>query len=235
MPASWERQPWRPLVIVFVVLLVVVGIGYGLQSAVAPHPVAALAKCKTARQIAPHLYAGRPAMCIDTDKQYFAQIQTTKGAIGVQLLPKDAPVTVNNFTVLAVNGYYNGMRFFKAIDWVVQTGDPNDDGTGGPGYSLPDEPLPPDTTFDVASLGMARVPGGPANGSQFFMMRQIWPGAGPGDTYNRFGTVVDGTDVLNNITTSDYVLSIDVRPTSPSPTPSSSGIPSTTPSASPRS
>jgi cyclophilin family peptidyl-prolyl cis-trans isomerase len=122
------------------------------------------------------------------------------------------------------------MRFFKAQDWVVQTGDPSDDGTGGPGYTLPDENT--NATYDVGSVGMARAPGQPVNGSQFFMMRLIWPGAGPGDVYNRFGTVIDGSDVVNQLTASDYVLTIDVRPqppASPTPTPSPAGSPSPSP------
>jgi cyclophilin family peptidyl-prolyl cis-trans isomerase len=234
LPPAWERQPWRPVLIALVLIGVVAAIGLGVQATLAPRPVAALAKCKPQRQLAPHLYAGPPAMCIDKSQQYFAQIQTTKGTVGVQLLASDAPVTVNDFTVLALNGYYNGMRFFKAQDWVVQTGDPNDDGTGGPGYNLPDEPLPAGKSFDVGSLGMARVPGQPVNGSQFFIMRQIWPGAGPGDVYNRFGSVVSGQDVVNSLTSSDYVMSIDVRPQPPaSPTPTPSASPGVSPPGSP--
>jgi cyclophilin family peptidyl-prolyl cis-trans isomerase len=222
------------VLIALVLIAVVAAIGLGMQATLAPNPVAALSKCKPQRQLAPHLYAGPPAMCIETSRQYFAQIQTTKGTIGVHLLATDAPVTVNNFTVLALNGYYRGMRFFKAQDWVVQTGDPNDDGTGGPGYTLPDESLPAGKTFDVGSLGMARVPGEPIDGSQFFIMRQIWPGAGPGDVYNRFGSVVSGQDVVNNLTSSDYVLSIDVRPEPPaSPTPTPSTPAGTSPASSP--
>ena len=218
-PESWQRQPWRPLVIALAVLGVAAAFGLGLQATLAPHPVAALAKCKTARQVGPRLYSAPPQMCIDKSKQYFAQIQTTKGKIGVQLRADEAPVTVNNFTVLALNGYYNGMRFFKAQDWVVQTGDPNGDGSGGPGYSLPDEASKDE--FTVGSLGMARAPGEPVNGSQFFMMRQIWPGSGPGDVYNRFGTIVDGQDVVNQLTASDYILTVDVRPQpAATPTPS---------------
>src|SRR5207302_9143540 len=91
-------------------------------------------------------------------------------------------------------------------------------------------------TYDVASLGMARVPGQPVNGSQFFIMRLIWPGAGPGDVYNRFGTVIDGQDVLNQLTTSDHVLTVDVRPQpqpSPTPTPTPSATSSPSPGATP--
>jgi cyclophilin family peptidyl-prolyl cis-trans isomerase len=77
---------------------------------------------------------------------------------------------------------------------------------------------------------MARAPGNPINGSQFFIMRQIWPGAGPGDLYNRFGTVIDGQDVVNQLTTSDYVLTVDVRPQPPaSPTPSLGASPARSP------
>jgi cyclophilin family peptidyl-prolyl cis-trans isomerase len=232
LPEAWERHPWRPILIALVLIGIVAAIGVGLQWTIAPHPVSALANCKTAKQISPRLYSAPPPMCIDKTKQYFAQIQTTKGIIGVQLHADQAPVTVNNFTVLALNGYYNGMRFFKAEDWVVQTGDPKGDGTGGPGYTLPDEAA--DATYDVGSLGMARVPGQPVDGSQFFMMRLIWPGAGPGDVYNHFGTVIDGSDVLNQLTTSDYVLTIDVRPqppASPSPSPGATPTPAATPGA----
>jgi cyclophilin family peptidyl-prolyl cis-trans isomerase len=230
LPQAWQRHPWRPVVIALTLIAIVAAIGIGLQWTVSPHPVAAMSKCKTAKQIAPRLYSAPPPMCIDKTKQYFAQIQTSKGTIGIQLLADQAPETVNNFTVLALSGYYNGMRFFKAQDWVVQTGDPSDDGTGGPGYTLPDENT--SATYDVGSVGMARAPGQPVNGSQFFMMRLIWPGAGPGDVYNRFGTVIDGSDVVNQLTASDYVLTIDVRPqppASPTPTPSPAGSPSPSP------
>ena len=76
-----------------------------------------------------------------------------------------APVTVNNFIVLALNGYYNGSSFWDSEDWVVQAGDPNGNGTGGPGYNLPEEPAP-FLKWNPGSVGMARIPGGPINGSQ---------------------------------------------------------------------
>src|SRR5713226_7030892 len=133
----------------------------------------------------------------------------TSGQIVIELLPDTAPVTVNNFVVLALDGYYTGSLFWKAEDWVVQAGDPKGDGTGGPGYNLPEEP----NTFlkwDLGSVGMARVPGGPINGSQFFITKAAWPGAGPTATYNRFGTVVSGMEKVQAVTPSDKIISITI-------------------------
>ena len=59
LPEVWQRQPWRPILIALTLIAIVAAIGVGLQFTIAPHPVSALAKCKTAKQIAPHLYSGR--------------------------------------------------------------------------------------------------------------------------------------------------------------------------------
>src|SRR5439155_641990 len=81
-----------------------------------------------------------------------------QGTVVIQLAPEVAPVTVNNFVVLAIHGFYNGLNFWKAEDWVVQGGDPRGDGRGGPGYNLPDETTV--TPWGLGAVGMARVPGG---------------------------------------------------------------------------
>jgi cyclophilin family peptidyl-prolyl cis-trans isomerase len=60
---------------------------------------------------------------------------------------------------------------------------------------------------------MARVPGGPVNGSQFFIEKAAWPGAGPTATYNRFGTVTSGMDKLQVVTTTDKINSISISVT----------------------
>ncbi len=122
----------------------------------------------------------------------------------IELLPDTAPATVNNFVVLALHGYYNQLTFWKSEDWVIQGGDPNGDGTGGPGYNLPEEPND-SLKWDVGSVGMARVPGGAINGSQFFIVKGTWPGGGPTATYNRFGTVVEGLDKAQALTSNDRI------------------------------
>jgi cyclophilin family peptidyl-prolyl cis-trans isomerase len=119
-------------------------------------------------------------------------------------------VTVNNFIVLALDGYYDGMPW-KTEDWVVQSGDPNGDGTGGPGYTLPEEPnTAPD--WGIGAVGMARPIGAPINGSQFFIERAAWPGSGPTAVYNRFGTVIKGMDKAEVLTgPSDRITSITIQ------------------------
>lgn len=179
-------------------------IGKALEPVVPPQ----LAACKTSTQIAPHQFLGQQPMCITADQKLQATIKTTQGEIVVLLHPEVAPVTVNNFVVLALHGYYTGLSFWKAEDWVVQSGDPRNDGRGGPGYSLPDEPG--NTPWALGAVGMARVPGGPINGSQFFIEKGPWPGSGPTAVYNRFGTVVSGLDKAQILSTNDSITAVSI-------------------------
>lgn len=180
-------------------------IGKSVESVVPPR----LASCQTAPQIGPRTFLGPQPMCITADMNLTATIDTTQGPIVVQLHPEVAPVTVNNFVVLAIHGYFNGLTFWKSEDWVIQTGDPENDGRGGPGYSLPDEPGY--TPWGPGAVGMARVPGGPLNGSQFFIQKAAWPDPGPTAVYNRFGTVTSGLGTLQLIQTTDSVQSVTIQ------------------------
>jgi cyclophilin family peptidyl-prolyl cis-trans isomerase len=210
LPPAWRRRPWVPALIMAIVVAIALGSGVAIEQALKPVEPSALAGCKTATQVGPHAFIGPQPICIVASRKYQATINTTQGAITIQLLPEIAPVTVNNFVVLSVNGYYNGLTFWKAEDWVVQGGDPNGDGRGGPGYNLPDEPntLP---AWQLGAVGMARVPGGPVNGSQFFIEKSTWPGTGPTAVYNRFGTVVLGLDKAQLLGTSDRITSITIK------------------------
>src|ERR1700761_2240189 len=88
-------------------------------------------------------YAKAEDMKIDPNKTYTATFDTSKGAIVVDLFPKDAPNTVNNFVFLAREGFYDGTKFHRVIkDFMVQGGDPKGTGTGGPGYKFADETDP---------------------------------------------------------------------------------------------
>lgn len=169
----------------------------------------ALANCVTSTRIAPHEFLGPQPMCITATQKLQATITTSQGDIVIQLHPEVAPVTVNNFVVLAIHGYYTGLTFWKAEDWVVQGGDPRGDGRGGPGYTLPEETTT--TPWDVGAVGMARVPGGPVNGSQFFIQKAVWPGSGPSAAYNRFGTVASGMDKVQAIQVNDTISSITIK------------------------
>ncbi len=206
---TWGRQTWLALFVMGVLIAVVVGSGLLINHALQPSVPAALAGCKTSTQIAPHEFLAQQPMCITASQKLQATVSTTAGDIVIQLHPEVAPVTVNNFVVLATHGYFNGLIFWKAEDWVVQTGDPAGNGTGGPGYNLPDEGS--STPWDVGAVGMARVPGGPINGSQFFIEKAPWPGNGPTTVYNRFGTVTSGLDKVQAISVTDTITSVTIK------------------------
>jgi cyclophilin family peptidyl-prolyl cis-trans isomerase len=210
VPEAWRRRPWLPLVISGIVIAAVLGSGFAIDEALKTPRPTALDACATSTQIGPHQYIARQPICITAARTYQATVNTTQGAFVIQLYPQIAPVTVNNFIVLALDGYYNGMPW-RTDDLVAQSGDPNGDGTGGPGYTLPNEP---NTTpaWAVGAVGMARPVGGAVNGSQFFIERAVWPGNGPTSVYNRFGTVIKGMAQAQRLTApADKIISITIQ------------------------
>lgn len=210
LPETWRRRPWIPILIVVAIAVVVLGSGLAMDKALSPVVPSALSGCKTSTRLGPHEFTGLQPICIKPDKTYTATLYTTQGNIVIKLLPQFAPVTVNNFVVLAVSGYYNGLTFWDAPDWEIQGGDPLGNGRGGPGYSLPEEHTN-QLSWDTGSVGMARVPGGPVNGSQFFITKLPWPGGGPAATYNYFGMVTSGlTDHVAAITPGDRINTISI-------------------------
>lgn len=214
-PAPTEGAPeqhtisWASLIAFAVILALVIGAGYALGRATTIQPTGAYANCKTASRTGAHTFAGPPKMCIDTTKTYIAKVSTTAGELDIVMIAAKAPQTVNNFIVLAVNGYYTGLTFHRVESWVIQGGDPVGDGSGGPGYKLPNEVN--DQTWTADAVGMARNPGDSVNGSQFFILKTPWPGTGPGDTvFNHFGTVLGGTQLVSTIKSGDRILSITI-------------------------
>jgi len=85
-------------------------------------------------------WSSAPAMALETAKTYHATLQTNLGELCVQLLPDEAPKTVNNFVFLAREGFYTNVPVHRIVPgFVVQTGDPTGTGSGGPGYAVPAE------------------------------------------------------------------------------------------------
>ncbi|MEG0013992.1 MAG: peptidylprolyl isomerase [Cellulosilyticaceae bacterium] len=125
------------------------------------------------------------------------------GTIQAELYPAIAPNTVNNFIHLANNGYYDGLTFHRVIkDFMIQGGDPNGTGTGGPGYAIAGEFKnngyeDNNLAHTPGVLSMARSQAPDSAGSQFFIMTGDSPHL-DGD-YAAFGKVVGGIEVANEI------------------------------------
>ena len=114
-------------------------------------------------------YPQPPKMAIDPTKKYTVTFETSRGPIVCDLFAKDAPMTVNNFVFLANDKFYDGTKFHRVIeDFMVQGGDPNGTGSGGPGYKFDDEVKGNPASTRTGSLSMANA-GPNTNGSQFFI------------------------------------------------------------------
>lgn len=152
-------------------------------------------------------YSKAPAMTIDTAKTYAATLVTTKGTIELTLDAKAAPTTVNNFVFLAREKFYDGLSFHRVVPgFVIQGGDPNGDGTGGPGYSIPDEPSP--LKHEDGALAMAKSEEPNSAGSQFYIT--LGPQTDLDGRYTVFGSVTGGKDVPKTIVKGDRITSITI-------------------------
>ena len=129
-----------------------------------------------------------------------ATLQTSHGAIEVELFEDDAPRTVENFTKLAGDGFYDGLVFHRVIpDFMIQGGCPRGDGTGDAGYKFEDEFN--DHPIVRGTLAMANA-GPNTNGSQFFIVTaQATPWLD--GKHTAFGQVTAGQDVVDAISAVD--------------------------------
>ena len=131
------------------------------------------------------------------------------GVIKAELYPEIAPVSVNNFISLIQKKFYDGLIFHRVNKgFMIQGGDPNGTGTGGPGYSIPGEfainGFENDLKHTEGVLSMARSMHPDSAGSQFFIMHKTSPHLD--GSYAAFGKVIEGMDVVNKIaeTATDY-------------------------------
>ena len=127
-------------------------------------------------------------------------IETNYGVIKFEMYDDDAPKTVENFVTLAKKGFYDGLTFHRVIGgFMIQGGDPDGNGAGGPGYQFDDE-LNPETPsykegYKKGVVAMANA-GPNTNGSQFFIMLEDYPLP---NLYTIFGKVVEGQTVVDAI------------------------------------
>jgi peptidyl-prolyl cis-trans isomerase B (cyclophilin B) len=154
-------------------------------------------------------YSASPKLGIDPSKKYAATFDTTRGSIVVDLFPKEAPATVNNFVFLAREGFYDGTVFHRVIaNFMIQGGDPTGTGRGGPGYKFEDETKANPHKHQVGSLSMANA-GPNTNGSQFFIthIKTDWLDG----KHTVFGQVRSGQDVVNAVQQGDKLNSVKIE------------------------
>jgi len=150
-----------------------------------------------------------PEMQIDLVKTYKAVIETSRGAIELELFPRHAPKTVNNFVFLAKEGFYDNVSFHRVIkNFMIQGGDPTGTGRGGPGYRFEDELKNNPLKHETGVISMANS-GPNTNGSQFFITHSPQPHLNGRHTV--FGKVVRGQDAVNAIQQGDKILHVEIQ------------------------
>ncbi|MGE3984856.1 MAG: peptidylprolyl isomerase [Dehalococcoidia bacterium] len=156
-------------------------------------------------------YSAYPETVIDPAKTYIAVVKTSKGDITMNLAAAQAPKTVNSFVFLSCHGFYDGLTFHRVVaNFVIQGGDPNGNGTGGPGYTfgLEISDLKHDT---VGTLAMARSQDPNSNGSQWYITTAVNSQTTNLDgQYTVFGKVTSGMDVVLAIRQGDKINSVSI-------------------------
>lgn len=144
-------------------------------------------------------WSSEPAMSIDSNAKYTATLDTSCGAVTIELDAAKAPHTVNSFAFLSGQNYFDHTKCHRLTTsgiYVLQCGDPTGTGTGSPGYKFADENLT-GATYPAGTVAMANSGAG-TNGSQFFL---VYKDTQLPASYTPFGKITGGLDVLNNIAT----------------------------------
>lgn len=137
------------------------------------------------------------------------KIETSKGTVVVEVYPKMMPTTVTNFEKLVKSGFYDGLKWHRVEDWVIQTGDPKGTGEGGSPETIPLE-VRRELKNVRGALGMARTNDPNSASSQFYVLRSdaSWLNG----NYAVFGKVVTGMDVVDKITAEDTMIKVTMEP-----------------------
>ena len=150
-----------------------------------------------------------PEMTIDPAKVFTVKLKTSRGDIELELYPEHAPKTVNNFVFLINESFYDGVTFHRVIDnFMVQGGDPDGTGSGGPGYRFEDELIGNPLKHETKVISMANA-GPDTNGSQFFITHL--PQAHLDGKHTVFGKVTLGVDVVDAIRQGDVINKASVQ------------------------
>jgi peptidyl-prolyl cis-trans isomerase B (cyclophilin B) len=140
-----------------------------------------------------------------------AEIHTAKGVMVVDLYEKETPIAVNNFIALAKKGFYDGLNFHRVIpNFMVQGGDPNKNGSGGPGYTIKCETSAEKQHHDKGVLSMAHR-GKDTGGSQFFICHNRANTKHLDGVHTAFGMVIEGLDVIDQISQGDEIIKVVIQ------------------------
>ncbi len=158
----------------------------------------------------PFAIPGSATLPISAGQKKIATIEMESGAkIVMELYPDIAPKTVENFEKLAAKGFYNGLTFHRVEPgFVVQGGDPKGDGTGGPGYTIPDE-FTTQKKHEIGTVAMAHSAAPNSAGSQFYIT--IGPASHLDGKYAIFGKVTEGMDAVSKIKIGDKMKTVKVE------------------------
>jgi peptidyl-prolyl cis-trans isomerase B (cyclophilin B) len=142
-----------------------------------------------------------------------AEIHTKYGVMSVKFFEKDAPGTVANFVKLSKSGFYDGLKFHRVIpDFVIQGGDPQGNGMGGPGYTIKCELDGENQFHDRGVLSMAHA-GRNTGGSQFFICHSRQNTSHLDRQHTVFGKVYEGMDIIDKIRQGDLIEKIVISET----------------------
>lgn len=139
------------------------------------------------------------AAAIDLPEGTTVTLETSCGPIVIELDLATSRLSVNSFAFLAEQGFYDGTVFHRIVDdFVIQGGDPEASGSGGPGYTIPDEFPAADFVYDEGVVAMAKAPGSNSTGSQFFIVHGS-QGQILSPTFNVIGRVISGMETVQRI------------------------------------
>lgn len=137
-----------------------------------------------------------------------ARLETSKGEIVIELLGQDAPIATSNFISLAKRGFYDGLKFHRYVaGFVIQGGDPQGTGYGGPGYKFVDEPVVGEYTAGTVAMANS---GPDTNGSQFFIVLEDQPQLPK--SYTIFGRVTSGMEAVKELRGGDVMTKVTIEP-----------------------
>jgi cyclophilin family peptidyl-prolyl cis-trans isomerase len=176
------------------------------------------ALAKKQNQVLPYSYGSKLGQILNTNADYAravsrkngqtkAILTTEKGTFTIDLLPEDAPLTVDNFVKLAKSGYFNGLAVHRVVpNFVMQDGDPRGDGNGGPGWEIRCELNM--LSYERGAVGMA-LSGKDTGGSQWFVTHSPQPHLDGG--YTIFGRVNEiDMKIVDAIARGDKILSVKI-------------------------